>query len=104
MAEHWNMTAIKKCLDPFSPSQALNSNVYAAPEEYVNNSQAVQGIVLAAPVSGSEKLSALQNRILHFLSPPPFNFLTKQHTWHLIIPNEAEPSLSAANLPECVDV
>lgn len=75
-AEYCNMIAVKECLCPFSPSQAYNSNVYAPPPEYVNNSEVMQGIVLAAPVSGTEKLSARRRRIFNALIP----LLTKQYT------------------------
>lgn len=55
-AERCKTIAVKECLCPFSPSQAYKSNVYAHPPEYVNNSEVMQGIVLAAPLSGNEKV------------------------------------------------
>lgn len=75
-AEHCKAIAAKECLCPFSPSQASKCNVYAHPPGYVNNSEVMQGIVLAALVSGSEKLSARRRRIFHFLIP----VFTKQYT------------------------
>lgn len=76
------------------PSQAYNSNVYATPTEYVNNSEVMQGIVLAAPVSGREKICARQRRIFNVL----ILLFTQQYTWHFSIPIP-ESSLSSVSLP-----
>lgn len=94
--ERCNMIAAKECLCPFSPSQAYKNIVCAPPPEYVNNSEVMQEVVLAAPVSGCEKLSSRWRGIFNSLIP----IFTRKYTWHFSIP--VKESLKSKSLPKFV--
>lgn len=87
------MIAVKECLCPSHTSQAYNCNVYAPPPEYVNNSEVMQGIVLAAPVSCNEKLCQAKE-VFQFSHPPLYKgvHLTFFHSNSRAIFEQRKPS------------